>query len=1683
MERDRLTEFLRLVYDESRTEEVVAKLREEKGPEGETWRGSDDVKSSTCEVIVACGGPEHFAVLFDRWVKAQVQPFLSCKPLDAPLSATAESKKESTDVQQKKTLENVKGTRSTGQKKIKKKITPQTISALIPSTLTGGNISCQRAKNDNFRDHFPRLSETKSKPSIAVSSDSSQWPALGNGLKVTKEVNEIEGSYKFRTSRVKDRGNSEKRSTGVVLHCDGIGTSNLDHTTTSNINPSHSTELNKVDSGNSPLESVSALKMVNDTPDEGCDEMPQPKLCHQISQTVQSQLDNLGVTVTVTDAAKTQHPLVSSHVVSEKVSLEDFEVSGGEQVHPSKLNALQMLCDNESESTLAAKRMGVIFGHCILRYYSIRIPLVPSIVFLSKILSVKHNHAGKEIKLSLKNLEKFPTCLLNNSRLEHFAVNAVQCILPMLKSIGGDVLGAFSDALAHHSPSDLSFEEEALSDCRMQVVLTLQQQSEEEKLLRLGNVEAFIRPFDDTSDNRHEYKTNAEKNIYNERERCYDDFSNLFRQFQEVSRSDLDGSKTYEFWNNLYFRGTKILNMQDCNYSWFANIFKQLLLFHGPNLPKAASSYSNKSSQHLKKSSKTSPNSSSAALLKQQSLEDRLSQGGGGKAYSNRHFKTTPSATNTHRNSVSGQNSANFPTSQRMKNIYESDPDPSTLFPGNQLFFFKFLMVMDSHRFNTILEELLIIDAINMLDISLEDFRSFLLPMRFQTDNKSNDAYEMHLVNEESESSPQNHNKSSMSFTLRVLKLRVLGKFLGLLHFTPRWNSSVASLSDSPLLASIQAYSTERQCVSNSLPLSEILRYSWARSSLCLAIPWVVNYLRLQAWDGTSILRKNKASLFQLLRTIELSDTTMSRSIDHQTLMCVKDFVNILISSSFHLNKTWTTKNRVTVVLEIEAFFVEFPTLLAVQRKIHEKKADKTYPATIRDGNHAVTVNGSEDGDLPHNITFDESNVGLSKSFLKYIIPDLFHAMTVMRQKLLQYQRREELLCEKLVAKSNVVNKSPMLRSSRRQAPTLISPNIQSNLGGDTDTTDSLNNFGVNVVSSPRQVASQFMTPSNNFDIMKTPPPTTPKRSGSANSNMHIFLSPPLKNDDKCAMLIWNESTYEQVPVVPSASNESDDVGMLDIQMKLEMSFWNQHPHLYSICNFAVEHVNQACRQRMKERIAELVLQAWSRCDSASGHCMDNHRSVVKVSKFDTFEDRTDFIMSQYQAAIEKQTIAIFDNSCSDTEEFLDEYVEHHLLGILSPFLEAYPLSSGVKDTLMKIAARQRDALKKSLFTFYSVYARKKLSEVCLKSVNQQRKIVMDLVNKDEKYENSQTSHDDKVVVPAHYLEAQVALDICGDRDHLLKIVQDSLCQAFASSNFEQSVYSMCLKRYSDSSGEFADVDMFATDREQLYRLLFDAVICLHIECSTKESDKFLLLCNFHEASFRCFSTHLCGAFAKVTAACGKVVVRALAEEHSSKGIESHANITVVGEDETLWETSSITKMIRNNIAALSSIISWAAEKASVLSTTCQCMGRMKIDVMKLLSTTMGTLLVYDVFLKKHPIFEENRGIVPASDLIIDALHSEVISLDNVAQLLGYSLKNSLITTVFSLLQIRCSYKSVVLSFLGRLLRGITEADAIKLDIDVEIGSWVNDPSVKRIIKTDISVELSNVLDATMKKF
>jgi hypothetical protein len=380
--------------------------------------------------------------------------------------------------------------------------------------------------------------------------------------------------------------------------------------------------------------------------------------------------------------------------------------------------------------------------------------------------------------------------------------------------------------------------------------------------------------------------------------------------------------------------------------------------------------------------------------------------------------------------------------------------------------------------------------------------------------------------------------------------------------------------------------------------------------------------------------------------------------------------------------------------------------------------------------------------------------------------------------------------------------------------------------------------------------------------------------------------------------------------------------------------------------------------------------------------------------------------------------------------------------------------------------------------------------------VQQQRKIFTDLgghANGDtavvKNLEESEVEAASSMASTIH-----VILNTLGEQTTTFQASRECLYNAFKPTSAEQA--SLCfvqLHYCKDSSSSSLEdrtkLKILDTEKDKLIQLFFSHKIIVHFEYVNPLTDVFLKSCEAHRAGFRFFSGYFCGMVAKLTLLCGQFAIRVFVLDSGKGNTDSDSVSTSMQEEEqkeggsSVWSVSSILVMISNNISLLTRIVSWASEQLTSFGVTCQCTGRMKIDVMKMLTAVSSTLFVYDIFLERYTIPSlTGPSYTHASSVITDALSCSIINLENVSQLIGYSLKHSLLTTVFSLLQVTSDYKLAIMCFIGRFLFDKSKEGKMDLDIDVGVGSWANDPSVRRIIKSEISIELANVIETLIKK-
>jgi hypothetical protein len=521
--------------------------------------------------------------------------------------------------------------------------------------------------------------------------------------------------------------------------------------------------------------------------------------------------------------------------------------------------------------------------------------------------------------------------------------------------------------------------------------------------------ETFLKPFREEMDSRHEYKTKNENAIFNERERCFDEFCNLISKFQQVSKLDTDGSKTSMFYtNDLMAHGSTILNLQASNISWFSDMFTKLLLFHSMNnnrgtqtnekpnnnkgsinriqpvavklgdkdcskvadgnnghvfsspLPNMASSDSNTTA---------SPHTNTLRNLninvKQFSkLEERLGSGGievphsltVKKSYSgpkpNQEKLSTASSTHAQKRFNSSNNSststsssstaykslgdsssscarsylqAATPTSatssgnkklpQEKKDDYE---EAAIQFSGVQQFFFRFIVSMNNHRFNQHLINS-ISSEIHKLSEEYDSSPTSIPSSRGKKKQKEFRGDDLfagdEIASREFFASDATIALSPETFTVKVMKLKVLGKFLGLLHFYHLWSQlgpleseDLGAQSPSPLslYAKESAGLQSRLLLKSVLPINSILITSSKQGRLCLTVSWVVEFLKMMNWS--SLLRFTNfqpySDTFHLLHSLQLQ-------------------VQSWITNDTNLTYPRLSSNRLYYAIDIQYLFVQ----------------------------------------------------------------------------------------------------------------------------------------------------------------------------------------------------------------------------------------------------------------------------------------------------------------------------------------------------------------------------------------------------------------------------------------------------------------------------------------------------------------------------------------------------------------------------------------------------------------------------------------------------------------------------------------------------------------------------------------------------------------------------------------
>ena len=330
-----------------------------------------------------------------------------------------------------------------------------------------------------------------------------------------------------------------------------------------------------------------------------------------------------------------------------------------------------------------------------------------------------------------------------------------------------------------------------------------------------GTHAIFSLPFEPDRDSRHNFKTQAEIWMYQNRELTRDAFLSQLRVFITAKSKVFLPREVDKVRETAQFESRKIINnVSSHNMIWFAQFFCDLLVQVG-----------------------LAPVEEMDQELLQIVADDRDKL----QKLHKRFFKKNPSRPSQSRASF-GSSATTSHRNERYRhfNDHRNESKSSTAFqealpyfPGYQEFFFIFLYSVNSYNF-----------GIHLLH---------------QVVKKTSDMIS---------------NRTLPGLEKRTLDLGLLARFLGCLIFSPNWHEENIDLNKlKPCIDSLDYGLNLLDAI--GLPISKLVQESWDGGYTFLVVPWVTELLKMSKWDSIS---QSSMKFRQILANLRCVQYIASRS-------------------------------------------------------------------------------------------------------------------------------------------------------------------------------------------------------------------------------------------------------------------------------------------------------------------------------------------------------------------------------------------------------------------------------------------------------------------------------------------------------------------------------------------------------------------------------------------------------------------------------------------------------------------------------------------------------------------------------------------------------------------------------------------------------------------------------------
>ena len=291
----------------------------------------------------------------------------------------------------------------------------------------------------------------------------------------------------------------------------------------------------------------------------------------------------------------------------------------------------------------------------------------------------------------------------------------------------------------------------------------------------------------------------------------------------------------------------------------------------------------------------------------------------------------------------------------------------------------------------------------------------------------------------------------------------------------------------------------------------------------------------------------------------------------------------------------------------------------------------------------------------------DDENFAFTNGFIRFLLPEFY--------KMIQALKNTHL-------------------SSREKGNVSVSVNVSAS---DANTTNK-----VVKRQSPSLIKSQTIS-SPSFDSSRMSPNF--KSISAMKLNTSQSQSSPVLN------LLRSQSFSP--PNLNASLNDFDNFGDSNIDDKLVNSFWQQHPKLFRIYGFIIDHHSSSCHERLRDKTRNIIREYWVRSADIKS----------EIDKSDSAK-----ALVQYQSLLNHELKRIYSRAYNEAEQFLDDIYCEKIKTMLNNLFSLYPSHDRVTKLAIYLAQQNIKSQHDSLLKVFGLYTKRKLEEVLSLSLQQLNK-------------------------------------------------------------------------------------------------------------------------------------------------------------------------------------------------------------------------------------------------------------------------------------------------------------------------------------------------------------------------